>query len=113
METSTFPTTAMIKIEVPSLQAKSVKIIIIDQSEFAGAGQVTNNGIAISGSGENWAGILEDQRATTKSGGHDRANIWVNDKLDLGITGFGNSFREAPKITQAIIGASSVSPMEQ
>ncbi len=113
METSTIAPTAMRKIELPPLQAKRAKITVVDQPAFAGAGQVTNIGIAISGLGENQVGLLESRPATTKSGGRSSPNIWVNKKLDLGIIGLSDSYREAPTITQAIISARNVSPMEQ
>ena len=75
-------------------------------------GQVTEFQIGIRGSGDCQAEKLESQRATVKISGHGNVKIWAEETLDVRISGFGNViYKGAPKVSQIISGAGSVSQM--
>jgi hypothetical protein len=76
-------------VEMGSLQAERLDVALSGRAKFIGSGNVIEQTIQVSGSGDYLASQLQSKRTTVQITGHGSAQVWADKSLDVEITGLG------------------------
>lgn len=97
-------------IEIDALQAKDLEVNLTSAGAIVIAGEVENQEINLSGVGSYEAADLRSDETTILLSGAGSAVVWVEDHLDVEVTGLGSVsyYGKNPTVRQNISGLGSV-----
>ena len=99
-------------VELDSLQAEKLEVTLSGRAKFSGTGNVIEQIIQVSGSGDYLASQLQSQRSTVHITGHGSAQVWADESLTVEITGLGHvQYSGKATVRPTITGLGSVSRM--
>lgn len=97
-------------IEIRTLTAEYLNVNLSGAGNFNAEGKVSEQKANLSGVGNYEVEDLESENATIILAGLGRAVVWVNDSLDVSISGTGSvEYYGSPRVTRNISGLGSVS----
>jgi hypothetical protein len=101
-------------VNIGTLDAGKLSVSISGRGEFASAGSVVHQKVAISGSGDYKAIDLESQSAAVKISGQGNASVWAIEELEANISGYGKvEYRGSPSVSHSISGLGSVRQLKK
>jgi hypothetical protein len=96
-------------LEIDFLEAKDVNIELSGAGDVEIAGNVVDQSVRLSGAGNYDAGDLQSQTAVLEISGFGNSTLWVEDALDITMSGAGQlEYYGHPVVSQHISGAGSI-----
>jgi hypothetical protein len=100
-----FNISGMGNLELDHLACDELEVSISGRGEFKAAGTADSQNIRISGSSDYKAAGLASKSVRVAISGQGNADVWVEDELDISISGLGQvNYRGRPKLRQVISG---------
>ena len=100
-----FNISGMGNLELDHLACDELEVSISGRGEFKAAGTADSQNIRISGSSDYEAAGLASKSVRVAISGQGNADVWVEDELDISISGLGQvNYRGRPKLRQVISG---------
>jgi len=100
-------------LRIDQLTAEALNVTISGSGDFHIAGKVQSQALRISGSARIEAPDLESQRTTIHISGSGHATLWVNESLDVRVSGAGTvEYKGAPSVNQTISGVGKVRQLQ-
>jgi hypothetical protein len=97
------------KVNIDSLKGKKLDINVSGSGKIELAGEVNEQNIKISGSGNYNAKDLHSENVNLKVSGSGKANIWATESLDVNISGSGNvNYYGNPTVRSSISGSGKI-----
>jgi len=99
-------------LRIDQVTAEAMETTISGSGKFFLAGRVTDQQIAISGSGDYKAFDLESQTVSLKISGSGDIELWVTESLDIHISGSGDvRYYGSPASSQRVSGSGDISSL--
>lgn len=96
-------------MKISDLQADDLRATASGSGNYDLKGKVKSQTITISGVGNYTAGDLESSQAEVTVSGSGNVTLWVAEKLDIRVAGFGNvNYYGQPTVAQSITGGGGV-----
>lgn len=96
-------------MKIADLQAGALRATASGSGNYDLKGKVKSQNITISGVGNYTAGDLQCSEAQVTVSGSGNVTLWVDDKLDIRVAGFGNvNYYGKPTVAQSITGGGGV-----